>query len=104
MTCIEEDDAEGLAAISEDPDAVRQVFPDIQAYWPAQSDDTYICKEFTDRIGVQSGEKYKIVTAVYSVQSSDGEYQVTLEARLEGDEPLIHIFHVVSAEDLAGTE
>ena len=101
MTFVEEGDAEGLAAISEDPQAVRQIFPAVTEYWPAKRTDPFECAEMNYRTGISGGEKYKIASAVYVVHSGEEDFQVDLEASLDEEKGnVIRVFHIVSEADL----
>ncbi len=100
MNCIETGDVDTLAEICVEPDRVRQIFPEIQSYWPARGDDSYTCKEYT----IHVGKDYKIISAVYIVESQNEEYQVSIEARLNGEAPVIQGLNVISEEDLEGKD
>ncbi len=79
MTCIENNDMEGAAALAYDGDALRRDFAALREYWPARSTDEYELKDLNVNRNIAGPEESNTtVRAVYLVKTGGEDYQVVL--------------------------
>lgn len=109
MTCVERRDAQGAAALCEDPSQMQRDFSAIVAAWPVRSTDPY---ELRSSIGtfepgkptgiraMASGETSLINMYSYHVRCADGTYEVRLGKKPFAEESKITFFDVVSVQEL----
>lgn len=105
MACIEQGDEDRAAAMCEDPERVREIFPKIAEYWhPTAADPIESTSINVTEHMISKDEKVTVSTGTFVVHSQDGDYQVNLVVRSDAERSVIQSFNVMNKEDIQETE
>lgn len=107
MTCLQNNDVMGAAALAYDPVWMQRDFSSIRDYWPVKSTDVYEPCGLNYNINISNTEQnHSEVRAVYLVKSNAEDYQVVLVTRKDATAEGIVSFNVVRVQELidAGIE
>ena len=104
MTCVENQDVKGACDLAYGREQMRQVFPSIVTYWPAQSTDPYEASGLNIEETVSEDQQlFTLTRAVYLVTTNGADYQIILTKRSDSEKEGIATLNATRIQELVNS-